>query len=512
MIPRPHPLRLFNSLTRTISPFSPLDPATVRLYSCGPTVYHSAHIGNLRAYVFVDTLRRVLAWQGYSVLHVINITDVGHLTSDADEGDDKMETGAAREKLTVWQIAEKYTTLFQNDLAALNVWKPSLWAKATDHIQEMIAFTQKLQTNGSTYELADGVYFDTSTVADYGKLARLDLAGQEAGKRVAGPSAKRHPSDFAVWRFSPPDKQRLMEWQAPWGMGAPGWHLECSVMALKYLGERFDIHTGGVDHRQVHHVNEIAQNQAHSGHNHPGAEWWLHNEFLTLRLGDEAEKMSKSSGHFLTLQSLVDRGIHPMVYRLFLLTASYRSNLEFSWDALEAAGVNLRRLLVRIARLKEAAGPSPVGRLVEEAHYQSGAGLGWLRTALSAGLSPAALSYVDNLDRALASDLHTPEVLVVLGELTQDTALAADDAVRLVGLFDLALGLGLLSLSPNDLALKPLSAKITEADIVALLAERTAARAARDFAKSDVIRDRLLTAGVAIKDGPSGTTWMWANG
>ena len=507
-----HPLRLFNSLTREIADFTPLDPSMVRLYSCGPTVYHDAHIGNLRAYVFVDTLRRVLAWQGYTVLHVINITDVGHLTSDADEGDDKMETAAVREKRSVWDIAQHYTDLFQRDLASLNVWKPSLWSKATDHIQEMIAFTQRLETNGSTYVLDDGVYFDTSTVPDYGKLGRLDLAGQEAGKRVSGPTGKRHPMDFAVWRFSPKDKQRLMEWHAPWGVGAPGWHLECSVMARKYLGERFDIHTGGVDHRQVHHVNEIAQNQAYSGCDHPGAVWWLHNEFLTLRLGDADEKMSKSKGNFLTLQSLIDRGIHPMVYRLFLLTASYRSNLEFSWEALEAAGTNLRRLLVRVARLKGEAGDMPVLGLVDEARFQSGASLSWLRGALAEGLSDGARGYIDCLDRALASDLHTPEALVLLGELTQDSTLPAREALRLIALFDLALGLRLLALSPDDLAIKPASVQITEEEIEAQVQANTAARAVRNYGEADRIRDYLAAKGVVIKQGPSGTTWTWANG
>lgn len=506
-----HTLTLFNSYGRELQAFAPIDPNAVRLYSCGPTVYNYAHIGNLRAYVFVDTLRRTLAWKGYNVTHVINITDVGHLTSDADEGDDKMEKAAAQQQRRVWDIAEHYTTAFKTDLTRLNILPPSLWSKATDHIQEMIAFAETLEQNGVTYALDDGLYFDTSKVADYGKLGLLDLDGQEAGKRVSA-GGKRNPSDFAVWRRSPTDKQRLMEWHAPWGIGAPGWHLECSVMSAKYLGDRFDIHTGGIDHRQVHHCNEIAQNQAHSACDHPGANWWMHNEFLVLRSdGDEGEKMSKSKGNFLTLQSLIDRGIHPLAYRLFLLTASYRSNLEFSWDAVAAARSNLRRMLLRVARLREEVGPAADRwlKIAAEAKFQSGGPFTYLRRELEAGLSPKAAGYIDALDAALSNDLHTPDALVALGRLLDDKKLAAEEALRLACLFDLTLGLALTTVSAADLAIRPQSATITDAEIIALIDQRTAARKAKDFAASDALRDQLLAAGVEIKDTPQGTDWEW---
>jgi cysteinyl-tRNA synthetase len=510
-----HPLRLFNSLGRAVAEFQPLDADAVRVYSCGPTVYNHAHIGNLRAYVFVDTLRRTLAWKGYSVVHVINITDVGHLTSDADEGDDKMELAAERQKRTVWDIAAHYTEAFQADLARLNVLPPSLWSKATDHIQEMIAFARRLEDNGTTYVLGDGVYFDTSQVPDYGRLGLLDPEGQEAGKRVAMTAGKRNPTDFAIWRFSPPDKQRLMEWHTPWGVGAPGWHLECSVMSAKYLGRHFDIHTGGIDHRQVHHCNEIAQNQAFTGSAHPGADWWMHNEFLVLR---DDVKMSKSKGNFLTLQSLVDRGLHPLAYRLFLLTAAYRSSLEFSWDAVAGARSNLRRMLLRIKALRAAAaaadgaagGEPEWQRIAGEARYQSGGPFTYVREALEDGLSDTGRHYVERLDAAVSNDLHTPQALVTLGEVLDDKTLAADEALRLVALHDLLLGLRLLTLTPEDLALRPATATITDAEVEALLADRAEARKAKDFAAADALRDRLLAAGVQIKDVPGGTDWEWA--
>lgn len=504
------PLRLFNSYGRELREFAPIDPDAVRIYSCGPTVYNYAHIGNLRAYVFVDTLRRTLAWRGYNVVHVINITDVGHLTSDADEGDDKMELSAQRQQKTVWDIAEHYTVAFKDDLRRLNVMPPSLWSRATDHIQEMIDFARRLESHGATYVLEDGVYFDTTKVPDYGKLGLLDIEGQEAGKRVAGPEGKRHHTDFAVWRFSPKDKQRLMEWHTPWGVGAPGWHLECSVMAMKYLGRQFDIHTGGIDHRQVHHCNEIAQNQAFTCTHDTGANWWMHNEFLVLRSeGGDDEKMSKSKGNFLTLQSLIDRGVHPLAYRLFLLTASYRSNLEFSWEALAGARSHLRRLLLKIDRLKAEVGSPDWLRVAAEYTFQSGGPFDYIRAALSEGLSEKALRYVADMDAAVAEDLHTPRALVALGELLDDKKLSAEEQLRLAALADLLLGLRLLTTTPADLALRPAGATVGEDEIGALIQARTEARKAKDFAKADALRAQLTEAGVEIKDGPQGTEWEW---
>ncbi len=500
------PLTLFNSYTRELETFAPLDPKNVRIYSCGPTVYNYAHLGNLRAYLFVDTLRRALMWKGYGLTHVMNITDVGHLTDDADDGEDKMERAAEREKKTVWDIAAHYTQAFERDLGRLNVPDPSVWCRATDHIQEMIDFARDIEAGGYTYALDDGLYFDTAKVPDYGHLGRLDLEGLEAGARVEGPGGKRHPSDFAVWRRSPGDKQRLMEWHSPWGVGAPGWHLECSVMSIKYLGRRFDIHTGGIDHRQVHHCNEIAQNQAYTRSGETGARMWMHNEFLVVR----EQKMAKSAGGFLTLQTVVDRGIHPLAYRLFALTASYRSQLEFSWEALAGARAQLRRLLLRIAELKAKAGEAEWMTTVAEAKFSRGAALDYLREAVEGPLSEAGRTWVDKLDAAVSDDLATPRALADLGELVETKALPPEERLRLVATYDLVLGLNLLHLEAKDLALKPAGATITEAEIAAAIEKRTAARQAKDFATSDALRDELLAQGVALMDGKEGTTWEWA--
>ncbi|WP_404382004.1 cysteine--tRNA ligase [Caenispirillum salinarum] len=501
-----HPLRLFNSLGREVQEFQPIDPRNVRVYSCGPTVYNYAHIGNLRAYVFADTLRRVLTFKGYNVTHVINITDVGHLTSDADEGEDKMEMAASREKKSIWDIAAHYTAVFKDDVRRLNILEPSHWTPATAHIQEMIAFARDLAEAGYLYELEDGAYFDTSRVPDYGRLGLLDLEGQEAGARVTGPGDKRNPADFAVWRKSPENSRRQMEWHSPWGVGAPGWHLECSVMSMKYLGERFDIHTGGIDHRQVHHCNEIAQNQGYTRSDKTGANWWMHNEFLIMRDG----KMSKSSGRFLTLGSLVDQGIHPAVYRLFLLGASYRSSLEFTWDALVGVRSSLRRMLLRVEDLKARAGDTSQWiKLATEDHYSSGGSLSYLVERLTDGLTGKPAEFLDKLDAAVSNDLGTPVALAHLNELLFAKKTDPADVLRAAAVYDLVLGLNLLTMSPRDLVIRPAGQTLDEAEIEARLAERTEARRNKDFARSDAIRDELEAMGVGIMDTPQGTLFEW---
>ncbi|MBI5465966.1 MAG: cysteine--tRNA ligase, partial [Candidatus Kerfeldbacteria bacterium] len=287
------PLKLYNTLGRKKQEFKPLKPGEVGLYTCGPTVYAAPHLGNLRTYIFEDLLKRTLQVDGFRVKHVMNITDVGHLTSDADEGEDKMEKGAAREGKTVWEIAEHYTDIFKQNLQSLNVLAPDVWCKATDHIPEQIELIRKIEANGFTYQTSDGVYFDTAKLKDYGRLAKLDIKGLKARARVEMNPAKKHPTDFALWKFSPPDKKRQMEWPSPWGVGFPGWHIECSAMSMKYLGETFDIHCGGIDHIPVHHPNEIAQSEAATSK--PLARWWLHGEFLVV----DAKRMGKSEDNFL---------------------------------------------------------------------------------------------------------------------------------------------------------------------------------------------------------------------
>ena len=472
------PLTLYNSLTRSLEAFQPLDPAKgVRVYSCGPTVYNYAHLGNLRAYVFTDTLSRVLTWKGYSLTHVINITDVGHLTSDADAGDDKMEAAARAQAKSIWDVAAHYTAAFKANIADLNIREPSRWSVATDHIGEMIDFAKKIAPE-HCYELDTGLYFDSTTVPDYGKLAGSQDDTREG--RIEAVEGKRHPQDFAIWRKSPPGEQRQMEWDSPWGKGAPGWHLECSVMSLKYLGAPFDIHTGGIDHREIHHPNEIAQNQAFCGcpenAGFTGAHFWMHNNFLV----DRGAKMSKSKGGFTTLQSLIDAGVHPLAYRLLCLQAHYRSELEFSAENLAAALTRLKRLVMSVTALKA--------------------------KAEGEGTSPQA--WLDRLDDAVADDLNTPKALPILDELLAEKKLSPADRLAALAQFDAVLGLNLLNLTREELRVRPANATLTPNEISDRLVERQQARVVKDFQRSDTIRDELAAAGVEVMDGdPLGWDW-----
>ncbi len=499
----PAPLILFNSLTRESEVFKPIDPAMVRLYSCGPTVYNFAHLGNLRAYVFTDTLRRTLNWKGWPVNHVINITDVGHLTSDADEGDDKMEAAARSANKTIWDIAAFYTAAFKDDLVRLNIRHPTLWSTATDHIQDMIAFARTIEAHGAAYELDTGLYFDTSKVPDYGRLA-----GNREGPEIARIDAvegKRRASDFAIWRRSASGEQRQMEWLSPWGPGAPGWHLECSVMSMKYLGQQFDIHTGGIDHREIHHCNEIAQNQAFTGSERTGANIWMHNNFLVDRGG----KMSKSKGGFATLRSLIDRGVHPLAYRLLCLSAHYRSELEFSPEGVAAAFTRLKRLAMAVAQLRAKLDGEPGWlRLLDEIDASRGADLSYQRAILENGLPRQAQDIIRRFDAAIAADLNVPQALTLLDEILGLKAVSPEDRLRTLASMDLVLGLGLLSVDRRSLSIAPVDAAISETEIEAALEERTVARAAKDYAASDTIRDRLLGLGVDLMDGDP-LRWEW---
>ncbi|WP_425229454.1 cysteine--tRNA ligase [Sphingomonas sp.] len=468
------PLSFYNSLSRSLEPFAgPRDGKTVRIYTCGPTVYNYQHIGNMRAFLFADTLGRVLRWRGFATKHIINITDVGHLTSDADAGDDKMEQAAAAQQRSIWEIAAHYTDAFKRDVRRLNIVEPAEWTVATDHIPEMIEFARTIEK--SCYRLESGLYFDTSTVPHYGVLARA--RADEGESRIDPVSGKRHPQDFAIWRTSAPDDRRQMEWDSPWGRGAPGWHLECSVMSLQHLGHPFDIHTGGIDHREIHHPNEIAQNQAHCGCADTGAGLWMHNNFLVDRRG----KMSKSSGEFLMLQRLVDRGVHPLAYRLMCLQAHYRSELEFSWAGLLAALTRLKRLAQAIEGLRARAGDAAKG---------DGA------------------AYAERVADALGEDLNTAKALTVLDELLADKRLSPDVRLAMATDVDAALGLQLTTLTRADLRVRPAEARIGEDAITARLAERRAARAAKQFGRSDAIRAELAEAGVEVMDGdPLGWDW-----
>jgi cysteinyl-tRNA synthetase len=470
------PLTLFNSLSRSAETFVPIDPSNVRVYSCGPTVYNYAHIGNLRAYVFTDTLSRVLTWKGWRLTHVINITDVGHLTSDADAGDDKMEAAAKRAGRDIWAIAAYYTDVFKQNLDALHIRPPTHFPLATDHVAEMIEWGRAIEAK-HCYRLPDGLYFDVTTVPDYGRLAGHAVEQQPGESRIGEVAGKRNAADFAIWRTSAPGENRQMEWDSPWGRGAPGWHLECSVMSKRYLGARFDIHTGGIDHREIHHPNEIAQNQAHGCTADPGAAYWLHNNWLVER----DAKMSKSSGDFTRLQTLVDRGFHPLAYRLMCLQAHYRSEMEFSWDGLAAAQTRLKRWVQAVEGLRARPATPSKGD---------------------------ADSYVAQLDAAVSDDLNTARALPVLDAMLGDKRLAPQDRIAALTAFDAVLGLDLARLTRADLRVRPATATIEADAIAARLAERKEARAAKDFERSDAIRDALVAAGVEVMDGdPLGWDW-----
>ena len=462
-------LRLYNALTRDKQPFEPLDPPRVHMYSCGPTVYSYQHIGNMRPYVFADVLKRTLVWFGYEVRHVINITDVGHLASDADEGQDKMERAARESHESIWEIAERYTTIFQRDIAAMGVQPPDVWCRATDHIPEQIAMIQKLEQKGLIYPTSDGIYFDTSKEPSYPQIGGLDPEAERSQGRIAGSREKRNGADFALWKLSPPDEQRQMEWDSPWGRGFPGWHIECSAMSTKYLGERFDIHTGGIDHLPVHHPNEIAQSE-NALDVRPWVRFWLHNGWLM----SGEKKISKSTGGLLTLDELVEQGIEPLAFRFFYLGAVYRQQIQFSLDAVRNAQNSWRRLLRHAAEARAAGGEG--------------------------GEVPAA--YRERFEAALGDDLNTPRALAVVWEAVRSAELADADKWALLREFDAVLGIGLAGAGADE--------PVSDERIDGLIREREAARAAREFARADEIRDQLQGEGIVLEDSPQGTSWRRA--
>ena len=475
------PLKLFNSLTRKLEEFRPVHEGEARVYSCGPTVYNYPHIGNMRAYVFADVLGRTLSWNGYELTHIINITDVGHLTDDGDAGEDKMEKMAAAKAQSIWDIAKHYTEAYWADVKALNIREPAKWSVATDYIDEMIDFAKGI-ADRHCYELETGLYFDVSTVADYGRLARA--VTEEGEGRIETVEGKRNAADFAIWRKTPAGETRQMEWDSPWGKGAPGWHLECSVMGEKLLGFPFDIHTGGIDHREIHHPNEIAQNQAFCGcggldvATHSGAKIWMHNNFLVERSG----KMSKSSGEFLRLQLLIDKGYHPLAYRMMCLQAHYRSELEFSWEGLGAALTRLKRIVMAAEKLQD--------------------------TSAGDASHPKFAALRDKFAAAMSDDLNTAVALVALEETLAMKKVDAGVKRAVIEEMDQVLGLGLFGLTRTDLRIRPSDARITEAEIEAELFRRKEARVAKDFAASDAIRESLADGGVEVMDGdPLG--WEW---
>jgi cysteinyl-tRNA synthetase len=464
---------LYNTLTRSKDVLEPIEPGKVSLYACGPTVYKFAHIGNLRTYVFVDLLRRLLTADGYDVKHVMNVTDVGHLDDDADSGEDKMIKAALAEGKTAWDIADFYWDAFRKDMDALHVLEPTVWCKATDHIQEQIDQVKVLEDKGYTYTIeGDGIYFDTSKFPDYAKFARLDLDGLQAGARVEMTEGKRNLTDFSLWKFSPEGVQRHMEWDSPWGMGFPGWHIECSAMAIKHLGDRIDVHCGGTDLVPIHHTNEIAQ--AECALDHQWVNVWMHGEFLTLAKSDGDVRMSKSSGEYVTVPTISEQGYDPLAYRYFLLNAHYRQQLAFSWDALAGADTAFTRLKRNVIELKN---------------------------AIDAPGTPID-THVETFFAAARDDLSMPRCLAEMWAVLKNTDATPADRYATLLAMDAILGFGFDAMAEDDTAGDPEAAEID-----GLLAERAAAKADKNFARADEIRDELTGRGIEIKDTPEGATW-----
>jgi cysteinyl-tRNA synthetase len=466
-------LKLFNTLTRRKEKFLPLEKGKVKIYTCGPTVYWFAHIGNFRTFIFEDILRRVLEYNGYQVTHVMNITDVGHLTSDADTGEDRIEIGARRERKSAWEIADFYAKAFFRDAERLNLLKPTIVCKATDHIQDMIALVKKLEEKGFTYITDDGVYFDTSKLKDYGKLTGMNFdrlnETLKAGARVEFNPQKRNITDFALWKFSPKDQKRQMEWDSPWGRGFPGWHLECSAMSMKYLGETFDIHCGGIDHIQVHHTNEIAQSEAATGKEF--VRYWLHSAFLVL---GKKMRMGKSEGNIITIQDIVDKGFDPLAFRYLCLTAHYKSQLEFTWESLEAAQKALFTLREHVRRLRE-----NLGKETKESGKKK--------------------VFQKMFLEAINDDLDMPKALSIVWNLVRsEEPLSSKEKYELLLEFDKVLGLDLA----KEARIEELPKEIEE-----LIRKREEARKKRDWETADEIRKKLHEMGIILEDTPEGVRW-----
>jgi cysteinyl-tRNA synthetase len=466
-------MKLYNTLTKSVETIEPLQPGKISMYTCGPTVYDYAHVGHWFTYIRTDMLVRALKAADLELTWVMNITDVGHLVSDADEGEDKLEKGAKREGKTAWEVAEFYAQDFLREMQSLNITTPTHITKATDHIPEQIALIQTLEDKGYTYKIDDGIYFDTSKFSRYADFAQLDLDEQQAGARVSFNQQKRNASDFALWKFSPTDHKRDMEWDSPWGKGFPGWHIECSAMSMKYLGDTLDIHTGGIDHVPVHHTNEIAQSEAATGK--PFARYWMHSNHVLI----DGEKISKSLGNGIRLIELAEQGITPAAFRVLVLESHYRSQSKFSLTAAKAAQARLKDLYA-LAALR----------------YQ----------ALDQPVDGASFAYEDvpsEIAALLADDLNTPGVMAYLSNVSKEiqTILLWNKSLphfenMLAGIDEL-LGLDLCGIKDISDTQKQ------------LIADREAARQAKDWAQADAVRDELLTQGIELRDTEHGVIWSY---
>ena len=458
-------IQLYNTLTRKKEAFKPIKSGRVGMYSCGPTVYWYQHIGNLRSYVFSDILKRVLLYNNFNVKHLINVTDVGHLTSDANEGEDKMEIAARKEGKTATEVANYYFKIFKEDFDKLNILQPTKWTKATEHIKEQIELIKKLEKKGFTYKTEDGIYFDSSKFKDYSKLAMLNVEGLEAGKRIAV-GEKRNPTDFALWKFSLQSGKRQQEWDSPWGVGFPGWHIECSAMSMKYLGEHFDIHTGGEDHVPIHHTNEIAQSEAATGKKF--VNYWLHGAFL---VDSEGKKVSKSTGGLYTVSELKKIGYNPLYYRYLCLQTHYRKQLQFSLDSLDASKNAYEKIKRKIIRLRKEKNPG----------------------------NTDVIQYKKDFLEAINDDLNMPRALEVFWAVMEEVNMNTKTRLQTLEDFDRVLGIGIKDMKEKKIVIPK--------DVLELLDARQKARKNMDFEEADKIRNKIKERGFVIEDltegGPS---------
>lgn len=460
----------YNTLTKKKEKFEPIDKNEIKMYSCGPTVYNYAHIGNLRTYIFMDILSKTIRKNGYNLKHVMNITDVGHLTSDSDEGEDKMQKAAEKEHKSPYEIADFYTKAFLRDLGKLNIRQPDIIAKATEHIPEMIEYVQKIMDNGYAYETSKGLYFDISKLPSYGILSGKKLEGEKAGSRVEVDEEKKTPFDFAIWKKAP--KNHIMQWDSPWGKSYPGWHIECSAMSNKYLGEQFDIHTGGVDHIPIHHENEIAQSIGYSGK--IPANYWMHGEFLLVDNG----KMSKSLGNVYTISDLEKKGFDALDYRYFCLNSNYRRKLNFTFEGLKGAQKGLDRL-----------------RNCVKAHYSSNSNVDQKEID----------NYREKFMNAMDDDLDSPKALSIIWEIARKEKKSKQYA-DLIGEMDEVMGIDISMekiLKREEEAERKLRDSL-DIDIKKLICEREVARKHKEWEKADNIRNELERRGILVRDIKNG--------
>lgn len=461
---------LYNTMTRNKEEFIPANKNKVGMYTCGPTVYNYAHIGNLRTYIFEDALKKSLEYVGYKVKHVMNVTDVGHLQSDGDEGEDKMALGASREHKTVWEIAKFYEDAFFEDCKKLNVKRPTVVCRATEHIEDMIKFVQKLEKRGYTYESNGNVYFEIDKFEDYTKLANLSIDELEAGSRIEIDPNKKNPLDFVLWFTNSKFSNQIMQWDSPWGRGFPGWHLECSTMSIKYLGENIDIHCGGIDHIPVHHTNEIAQSEAALGHK--WVNYWVHGEFLVLDGG----KMSKSSGDFLTVSKLEEEGFSPLDYRYFCLQSKYRKQLVFSFESLKDAQNGYKALKKKIGTILTN---------IDETYNMN-------KELIS--------EYQEKFKTQISDDLNIANAFTVLNEVIKDGELNNKEKAFLIEEFDKVFSLNLMTIEKEAI-------EVDEKLINHLIEERNIARKEKNYKRSDEIRAQLLDMNIEVLDSKEGTSW-----